>query len=394
MDFIPEDEIDNETSKLQNTDPISPVVVMYPYKSMDHRQFEILCYRLLKAELTDFFEDSDIKVKLMKGVQDEGQDIAFVKSNSIFGVVQCKRYASKVKYDQVIRELLKVIMYLIKEDNYCDFKKYIFISPDGCNTEANKFISNFKDPNYESDIKEAVEYNRKTFKASLGIPELEYANIKDNIESVLADLEIQSITSIELDSYIIRHPEIAKLHFQVNSIIDIDSFKSIIDEYKGKISSSLASVQRVQIGFIPAKNGKRILDENDDYYNDDLQKLNEYGSELSALSADAKTLFAVCISTSHESSRKLRFDIKTAFRKIGLIDIYDSDSPDWHQAKSLLTELRDIYVESEDDEDGFDFTIIDNEFEWIKRIKKYCGNNSSLLDKIIVDLNFSLLDTE
>jgi hypothetical protein len=87
----------------------------FPLNEISDREFEALCYLLFKERLK--YDDIELsgkfdKIDLMSGVGEKGFDSTLYLNNKIVGLVQCKKYKTRLTKPLVIKEFLKFELHL------------------------------------------------------------------------------------------------------------------------------------------------------------------------------------------------------------------------------------------------------------------------------------------
>jgi len=226
MIFIDSNQIEDEEKALSKVDWIEPNISQIPYNSLGGRNFEILVYRLFENNIPDVYKDKELKIYLMEGVGDQGRDISFVLNGHVDGVVQCKNWKEKFSKPLLIKEIIKTSLFMKLSGELQYFNKYWIVVPEGCTSDAKTLIRNFssliKQEKIEDLFNQVIgEY--ETFK------DLSYENEEKDLLTLLERIQISEITRIQLDSLLENSPNVKKMHFKLNSIIDCDTNQKMIE---------------------------------------------------------------------------------------------------------------------------------------------------------------------
>lgn len=118
-----------------------------PLSMLSDREFEILCYKLIKREIESGIFITSNKIALMQGVGERGRDCTLYMDSIPNGVIQCKKYSARLTLPQVLKELIKLLLHSILDDSIIpdpkNFTYYIYYSND-CTEQALKLISGFR----------------------------------------------------------------------------------------------------------------------------------------------------------------------------------------------------------------------------------------------------------
>lgn len=214
----------------------------YPYNSIaSDRRFEELIYSIYKKKIeTDptwkgLYDD----IALMQGVGEKGRDCVLYNKGIIRGVMQCKKYESRISKPDCIKEILKFVLYsffdslvLPDANNFT----YYFIVSEGFSGPAADYLDSFneeiiKEPQLENWFNEL----KSKYNASLG--NLDYKAILPDLSKKLAAIRICRRTPQELDIELSAPycQSIIPLFFEVRTVTD----NSRIDQLSGLIETRL-----------------------------------------------------------------------------------------------------------------------------------------------------------
>src|SRR5687768_331151 len=86
----------------------------YPYNSIpSDRRFEELIYSIYKKKIEndrtwkELYDD----IALMQGVGEKGRDCVLYKNGIITGIIQCKKYDTRISKPDCAKEILKFVLY-------------------------------------------------------------------------------------------------------------------------------------------------------------------------------------------------------------------------------------------------------------------------------------------
>ncbi len=399
MKEIDNTSIDDELNLIKGESSSAVCVRLYPYNNLDDREFEVLVWRLFTEDICSFYEEDGVEVKLMEGVCDKGRDVTFKKNGKYICVVQCKNYKNRYTYPDFLAELTKVISYYILDKKETELERYIMVAPEGCVGPVTDFLDNRFTNLDETNIKLAVEKNIKDYEH---FKDLSYENIKDKLLECIKRIKIDIFTSHDLDYRLLKYPNVTKQFFELNSIIDIPSFKKMLDSYKTEIETSYITVRRMDyspknaISFnkftTKMLNGER-WPELENYIN------NTIVPQLTDATIEARGLYSMLIENSFEplcsgAIRPYKGDTIAMFSTIQSKCSLELKT----QIPTFLNELenrRKLIIQYDYDDVAHDCKIgfLNNDFEELPSLfREYCKKEKIQIDDIFVKLNFSLLD--
>ena len=397
-------EIDNsiiseELNHIKGESSSAVCVRLYPYNNLDDRQFEVLVWRLFTEDICSFYAEDNVEVKLMEGVCDKGRDVTFKKNGKYICVVQCKNYKTRYTYPNFLAELTKVICYYIIDNKETDLDRYIMVAPEGCVGPVTDFLDDKTTNLDEANIKLAVEKNIQNYEH---FKNLTYDNIKDKLLECIKRIKIDIFTSHDLDYRLLKYPNVTKQFFELNSIIDIPSFKDMLDSYKTEIEASYVSLRRKD--FNPKKpntfknfttkmlQGER-WPELENYINDTIIP------QLTDSTIEARLIYSILIENSFEPLRSgpvgtYEDSTRTMYSTIQNKCNFEMRS----KIDSYLKELEDrrkliVLYEYNDEDYDSQIRFSNKTFEELPSLlRDYCKKEKISFDEIFVKLNFSLLD--
>jgi GTPase SAR1 family protein len=203
--------------------PISTTpAIIRNYNALDEKQFHKLVGRIFElSKGTNTFECAYDNSSIPPRGSDEGVDIALFHQNQSVGNIQCKRYEKLLDKPYVAKEIIRFLLYSIKNplliDNIDNFFYYLAVST-GVNKLANTLINTFnstilKEKTLDEWISE--EMAKPAFK------DLENGlEIEKQVKNKLSKIKIRLITPTNLDSYLAQYESIISEFFQVQKVVD------------------------------------------------------------------------------------------------------------------------------------------------------------------------------
>lgn len=203
-----------------------------PMSMLSDRDFEILCYKLVKREIeSGVFMTSD-KISLMQGVGERGRDCTLYMSNVPNGVIQCKKYSSRLTLPQILKELLKLLLHSILDDsiipNSTNFTYHIYSSND-CNEKALKLIYGFPHE-IDSYIKSGIieKYAKDVIEDYEAFTSFRSSIPLDELSTLLRTINVNFSNGSDLSSRISNYTDILQDFFNIRTVINISEADRII----------------------------------------------------------------------------------------------------------------------------------------------------------------------
>ena len=192
-----------------------------PFDALSGRRFEILCYRLKKAQHPHTI------VHLMQGTGDTGRDVVVFKDGRVAEVVQCKNQRERLTKPQLLTELGKLALYHYLEPRMLGPVSYEMWCPPGLSGPASDLINTWPSRWVETEIAGAV-------KRLLKLPtfaDLTWNNVKS---SILHDfpklLSPRKLEGIDLTDRVRQSPEIFDGFFVVHRVISETDVRRVLSE--------------------------------------------------------------------------------------------------------------------------------------------------------------------
>ncbi|WP_140921209.1 hypothetical protein [Limnobaculum xujianqingii] len=203
-----------------------------PLSMLSDREFEILCYKLVKREIEEGVFITSDKVALMQGVGDRGRDCTLYLSNIPNGVIQCKKYSGRLTLPHVLKELLKLLLHSILDSSIIPNSKnfiYHIYSSNDCNEQALKLIYGFRheiDVHINSGIIEKyakdVSEDYEAFISFRGAIPL------DELSTLLRSITVHFSNGSDLSGRVSKYTDILQEFFNIRTVIDNSGAERII----------------------------------------------------------------------------------------------------------------------------------------------------------------------
>ncbi|RMW09888.1 hypothetical protein ALP03_00051 [Pseudomonas amygdali pv. tabaci] len=195
-----------------------------PLSMLSDREFETLCYKLVKREIESGLFTTSNKIALMQGVGERGRDCTLYLDSISNGVIQCKKYAARLTLPQILKELIKLLLHSILDESIIpdpeSFTYYIYSSND-CTEQALKLIYGFSNEigthikngtieKYAKDVSEDYE----AFIAFRSVMPM------DEINKLLRSISLQFSNLSDLSGRVSKHTDLLQEFFKIRTVID------------------------------------------------------------------------------------------------------------------------------------------------------------------------------
>ena len=200
----------------------------FPYNNLDNRQFEILLYYLFKEKIRrgEYKEKFD-NVHLMQGIGERGRDCLLSWKGLNVGLIQCKKYKTRLTRNIVGEEIIKFILFYLEDtsliSDLSNFTYYFAVSNDFNENAINLFNELNRNEFKESEIKEWAKKNIKLYKT---LQDLKIEEIIEKIYETLKNIKLLRIISADLDKWLNFCPNIISIFFSVKKVVLIDDLKT------------------------------------------------------------------------------------------------------------------------------------------------------------------------
>ncbi len=227
---IKSDEIESELIGLDK--PIKYEGQDYPYHNLSSRLFEILIYLIYEVEIKagEYNGEFD-KAHLMQAVGESGRDILLTYEGNYNGVVQCKNYKSRLDKGEIAREILKFLLYYLKDrDLITDLNRftYYLIAPNGFTESGLELLINFNDNIVNEE--NLRNWTEKVFQKYKSIGDLNYDKIEGDLIDILKTISVKYKTAPDISIKLNAQKDIIAHIFSIQKVIDEDSFRRILND--------------------------------------------------------------------------------------------------------------------------------------------------------------------
>lgn len=203
-----------------------------PLSMLSDREFEILCYKLIKREIESGIFITSNKIALMQGVGERGRDCTLYMDSIPNGVIQCKKYSARLTLPQVLKELIKLLLHSILDRSIIpdskNFTYYIYSSND-CTEQALKLIYGFS---HEVDfhIKNGVieKYAKDVIEDYEAFISFRNAIPMNELSKLLRAVNFQFSNSTDLSGRVSKYTDLLQEFFNIRTVIDNSAADRIV----------------------------------------------------------------------------------------------------------------------------------------------------------------------
>ncbi|MCD9615236.1 NACHT domain-containing protein [Chryseobacterium gleum] len=171
----------------------------------------------------------------MQGVGERGRDSILTKNGKNVGIIQCKQINKNVSRPDVLKEILKFILYYIQDksliSNVNNFT-YFFAVSKGFAETATNFIADFNNKYNEEEVKEISEKLISTYST---LRNLNYTQISEEIKNTIHKIQVKPIIPSDISQYLYEHDKLIKNFFRVLTVTDNSLLEAIIENYLSPI---------------------------------------------------------------------------------------------------------------------------------------------------------------
>lgn len=245
-------------------------ITVLPFSELGDREFELLTYLLLKKEIQagEHFQFTDIS--LMQAVGERGRDCVLYSSQSVAGVVQCKKYTGRFSRPLLLKELIKFLLFAQLDQS---------ILPDPDNFEYKLYVSNdLTEPaialiySYQAELKKEIGDGSISKYVVDVVAEYEsFAAYRDkppvaDVLALLQRIRVSSSNATDLTNRVHRYQDILTSFFRVQTVISLEGADTLIrtafedyglrlvtDEDLKELQTRIGSVgeeNRINLGFV------------------------------------------------------------------------------------------------------------------------------------------------
>lgn len=265
MKKISDEQINIEAQSGYRPWTIDSGIGLLPFSELGDREFELLCYLLVKNEIEDGKHKNISSISLMQGVSERGRDCVLYHNGVVSGLIQCKKMQGRITRPQALREIIKFLLFSIIDNSLLPapdcFEYKLYVSNDIAET-TNSLIHSYsteveveiKSDTISKYIKDVVsEYESfKIFENSLPI---------SKVIDLLRRINVTASNATDLTLRVHKYDSLLSLFFNVKTVIDLESADKVIrnalDDYGLKYLTD-EDLKQLQIRISNTKEENRI----------------------------------------------------------------------------------------------------------------------------------------
>jgi len=245
-------------------------ITVLPFSELGDREFELLNYLLLKKEIDSGVHPQFTNISLMQAVSERGRDCVLYSSQSVAGVVQCKKHTGRFTRPLLLKELIKFLLFatqdqsILPEPDHFEYK--LHLSNDltepaialiySYSAELKKEITGGNIAKYVEEV--VAEY--ESFAAYRDSPPV------DKVIDLLQRIRVSKSNATDLTSRVHRYQDILTSFFRVHTVISLEGADTLIrkaledyglplvtDENLKELQTRIVSVEednRINLGFV------------------------------------------------------------------------------------------------------------------------------------------------
>ncbi|ANW95829.1 hypothetical protein AXE80_05830 [Wenyingzhuangia fucanilytica] len=221
------------------------------FNTLTPREFEEVVYHYFDTQIKKgYYNGIYDNVKLSSGVGERGADAMLFLQGKINGVIQCKKYKNNIGINLVLKEIIKLLLYHITEvkqnhidaisssliDDIENFTYFIVASKD-FTQETKLFLADFKNKWKSENITPLIENELK----AISFKDVTLYEIQPKIQGLLNQINITSLTAVDLDLVIRSNVEI------INRYFSPISFPEESDNQSNKIKTNQISLSNSEL---------------------------------------------------------------------------------------------------------------------------------------------------
>jgi len=219
-----DEEIQNEISNQRQLDVGADVL---PFAHLEARRFEILVYRLKKADASY----AEKKVDLLKSVGDRGRDIlVYSAQGHLEEIVQCKNFTRKLDKGELLHELVKIALHSAKDKDLLGTENitYEIWCTGGFTEPASDLLDKWPNSWIEDTILPAFDDVTKKYE---GLKELNWESIKTFILNEFpTKISTKKLGRIDITEKVREQDRIFEEYFVAKRVLDEKTtLKNLLD---------------------------------------------------------------------------------------------------------------------------------------------------------------------
>ena len=228
---IPHDQVLSELEHFPYKPPSFNVEPSFPLNYLSDRQFEVLLYLLFYEEINKgLYKGIYDSIFLLPEGADRGRDSSLHHKGRAVGLIQCKRYSSKITPSDFAKEIIKFVIYSILDTSLIsdpgNFKYYFAASSDFTENTL-LLVEDFNKKIFEDS--QHVFWANEVLKSYKSFEKISFEDIKLELESTLKSISIIKLNCHDISLMIRKNSALIRHFFSVESVITPSLFEEILD---------------------------------------------------------------------------------------------------------------------------------------------------------------------
>jgi hypothetical protein len=223
-------------ARLQNVQAVTDFDVsapQYPLIRLSADDFELLNYALFKVSAPAGNSTIWDSVAWMLRGADAGRDLVLFRAEKLVGVVQCKRLESPIALPDVLREIIKSILFTVADDSLPPIEPGLTYYLALASEAAGTVIDFFQRPAeiLASRKADLPTYVREVIEKYDSLSSLDEAKAIEKIATVLPGLKLKLVRPSDLSLWLAEQTSVASRFFRYRVVVDSSEVGAKIDEF-------------------------------------------------------------------------------------------------------------------------------------------------------------------
>lgn len=270
MKKISDEQIDIEAQSGYKPWTIDSGIGLLPFSELGDREFELLCYLLVKNEIEDDKHKNVTSISLMQGVSERGRDCSLYNDGVVSGLIQCKKLQGRISRPQALREIIKFLLFSIIDSDLLpkpeSFEYKLYVSNDLAETTNALIHSYSTEIEKEIQSKSIEKYTKDVVSEYESFKKFENNEPINKIIELLRKIRVTASNATDLTLRVHKYESLLSLFFNVKTVIDLESadrvvrnalddygLKYLTDEDLKQLQNRIAHTKeenRINLGFV------------------------------------------------------------------------------------------------------------------------------------------------
>lgn len=212
---------------------------LLPFSELGDREFELLCYLLVKNEIEDGKYKDITSISLMQGVSERGRDCSLYNNGIVSGLIQCKKLQGRISRPQALREIIKFLLFSIIDNNLLPepehFEYKLYVSNDLAETTNSLIHSYLTEIEKEIQSNAIDKYTKDVVSEYESFKKLENNVPVSKVIELLRQIRVTASNATDLTLRVHKYDSLLSLFFNVKTVIDLESadkvIRNVLDDY-------------------------------------------------------------------------------------------------------------------------------------------------------------------